>query len=250
MSLPATTRITSPYGESADYDGFHNGIDFAHIDPNDTPVFAFRAGVVTFVGVYPGWAGRGYVVIVDHGGGVVSWSCHLASSAVNVGDRVAAGQRIGTMGNTGTKYVHLHWMIYLHGQVVDPTPYLTASAGGGISPFDPEEDDMIDSMFAVVDGVPSWCWLNWGTGKVLAVHTQEEADWVGGYMGSVRDNWANDAIGGDKYKNKLAMLGILGPARIEITAPGGQVDYDRIRSMIDAGVAGAFDGLELKVSRA
>ena len=70
----------------------------------------------------------------------------------------------------------------------------------------PEDEDMPDSMFAVVDGVPSWCWLNWATGKVYSVHTQKEADWIGRYMGSVRFNWSGDPMGSDYYKNKLALF--------------------------------------------
>ena len=143
MTAPARTRVTSPYGYSPGYNGFHNGIDFAHIDPNNTPVFAFRAGRVVHVGVYPGWEGRGIVVVIDHGGGVVSWSCHLRAATVTVGQQVAAGQRVGTMGATGAALgIHLHWMVCLNGVAVDPTPYLMSSAGGGTTPFIPEEDDM------------------------------------------------------------------------------------------------------------
>ena len=141
MARPATTRITSPYGYSDGYDGFHKGIDFAHIDPNDTPVFAYRAGTVTHVGWISGWAGLGMVVAIDHGGGVQSWSCHLAAASVSVGQKVTEGQRIATMGNSATKYVHLHWVIVKDGVMVDPTPYLSATAGTATTPSAPEEDD-------------------------------------------------------------------------------------------------------------
>lgn len=142
MGRPATTRITSPYGYSSGYVGFHNGVDFAHSDPSNTPVYAFRAGTVTFVGVSSAWSGRGRVVVIDHGNGVVSWSCHLSGTWVSAGQHVSEGDRVGTMGATGAVLgIHLHWMIYLNGVVVDPTPYLTSSSGGGITPFDPEEED-------------------------------------------------------------------------------------------------------------
>ena len=248
----------SVFGYSAQYgDDYHWGQDIKG-HPEGTPIPALAAGTVA----QAGWqSAHGWYISVDTGDGWFDTYSHMVSLWHDVGAWLEQGASVGPLGTTGLSTgPHLHTQRtrnpfpWSHGTEVDPWPRIvntiTGTSGGGLNPFDPEEDDMIDSMFAVVDGVPSWCWLNWGTGKVLAVHTQEEADWVGGYMGSVRDNWANDAIGGDKYKNKLAMLGILGPARIEITAPGGQVDYDRIRSMIDAGVAGAFDGLELKVSRA
>lgn len=64
---------------------------------------------------------------------------------------------------------------------------------------------MPDSMYAEVDGVPSWCWLNWSTGKIHAVHTQKEADWIASYMGPIRHNFAGDKLGGDKYKSKLKL---------------------------------------------
>lgn len=169
MVRPATTRITSPYGESPGYDGFHNGIDFAHDDPSDTPVFAFRAGVVVYVGWYPGWAGRGFVVIIDHGNGAVSWSCHLRSASVTVGQQLTEGQRIGTMGATGTTAVHLHWMLYVNGVVVDPTPYLTGTAGNI------EEDDMYDAaaekrlMEFINDQARPRLYRNPGTGEIAAI---------------------------------------------------------------------------------
>ena len=147
MPLPATTRITAPYGRSDEYVGFHNGIDFAHVDPADTPVYAFRSGTVKSIGWVSGWAGLGLVVKVDHGGGLESWSCHLSGATVTVGQKVSAGQRIATMGNSATKYVHLHWVIVLNGVMVDPTPYLSSSAGGDITPFDPEEDDTMAKVY-------------------------------------------------------------------------------------------------------
>lgn len=105
-----------------------------------------------------------------------------------------------------------------------------------------EDDDMPDSMFAIVDGVPSWCWLNWGTGTLYAVHTQADANWIGAYMGSVRSDFSRATVngqkvtdgGGDLYKNKLALFGILCPkVKIEgasLTA----TDLTKIRAMVTA----------------
>lgn len=156
MPRPASTRITAPYGYSAGYDGFHNGIDFAHDDPEATPVFAFQSGRVTFVGFYPGWAGRGRVVVIDHGNGVVSWSCHLASATVVAGQNVTVGQRVGLMGATGAAQgIHLHWMIYLNGKVVDPTPYLAGSSGGGTSPFPgPKDNEAVPHIWKYMSADP------------------------------------------------------------------------------------------------
>lgn len=123
---------------------------------------------------------------------------------------------------------------------LDGTQIITTT----ITPAGEEEDDtMPDSMFAVVDGVPSWCWLNWATGQLFAVHTQDEANWVGSYMGSVKSNFSGDADGGTaRYKNKLAMFGILAP---KVTVePGFLTDAQlaEIKAMVTAGVTGALSG--------
>lgn len=128
------------------------------------------------------------------------------------------------------------------------TLQVAKEAPDSTTPFGQEEDeDMPDSMFAVVDGVPSWCWLNWSTGEIFACHTQEEADWIGGYMGSVKFDWSKDKAGGEKYKNKLAFFGMLAP---KATINGGgaltPADLTQIQAHVDAGVKGALAGLTLK----
>lgn len=117
-------------------------------------------------------------------------------------------------------------------------------------PAQSEEDEMPDSMFAIVDGVPSWCWLNWGTGALLAVHTQAEADWIGSYMGSIRQDLRKAIVnrkqvtdgGSELYKNKLAMFGLLCP---KVTIERGslsEADFKRLEAMITAGVRNALTG--------
>lgn len=116
-----------------------------------------------------------------------------------------------------------------------------------------EDDDMPDSMFAVVDGVPSWCILNWGTGKLYAVHSQAEADWMGAYMGSVKVDLSRAVYNGKAvtdggsalYKSKLAMFGMLAPSPQVVNAGAlSDEDLKRIRAQLDAGLA----GLTLKVT--
>jgi len=110
-----------------------------------------------------------------------------------------------------------------------------------------EDDDMPDSMYAVVDGVPSWCILNWSTGKLYAVHSQAEADWMGAYMGSVRMDLSRAVYNGQAvtdggsalYKNKLAMFGLLAPSpRIINEGSLSDEDLKRIREQLDAGLSG------------
>jgi murein DD-endopeptidase MepM/ murein hydrolase activator NlpD len=49
-------------------------------------------------------------------------------AAVNRGDRVWAGERVGSVGKTGnarTVGCHLHFEIHVHGRPIDPAPALS-----------------------------------------------------------------------------------------------------------------------------
>lgn len=67
--------------------------------------------------------GTGNRIRIDHGGGWETGYMHLRDRKVQVGDRVRAGQDIGTVwrnpqGTPGLN--HLHWEVYRNGQTVDP----------------------------------------------------------------------------------------------------------------------------------
>lgn len=64
----------------------------------------------------------GNTVILDHGCGIISMFYHLDDFAkISVGDKVAKGNPIGTLGKTGyaTGY-HLHWEMRINNIPVDP----------------------------------------------------------------------------------------------------------------------------------
>lgn len=64
----------------------------------------------------------GNTVILDHGCGIISMFYHLDDFAkINVGDKVAKGNPLGTLGKTGyaTGY-HLHWEMRINNIPVDP----------------------------------------------------------------------------------------------------------------------------------
>lgn len=92
--------------------GYHTGTDFdASIG---TPLYATKGGVVIFKGLSGGWGqAYGYHVIISsyHNGRFVRHMyAHMHSFAVNVGERVKAGQYIGLSGNSGnTTGPHLHY---------------------------------------------------------------------------------------------------------------------------------------------
>jgi len=71
-----------------------------------------------------GFVIHGNTVGVDHGQGVSSIFIHLSRIDVQEGDVVAAGQRIGAIGATGSATgPNLHWGLYVNGQSVDPVPW-------------------------------------------------------------------------------------------------------------------------------
>jgi len=84
----------------------HLGIDLR--GEMGDPVKAVDNGVV----VYAGWNDWGYgnMVVVDHGSGWQSLYAHLAEVDVVCGQEVYAGDKLGSMGDTGeANGVHLHF---------------------------------------------------------------------------------------------------------------------------------------------
>jgi murein DD-endopeptidase MepM/ murein hydrolase activator NlpD len=102
------------------YTRFHEGIDIRclHRDANGEPLDEVRAiadGKVAHVNVVPGYSNYGNYVVIEHlwdGSNYYSLYGHLSSIAVQPGEPVRRGQRIGVMGYTGTginrERAHLH----------------------------------------------------------------------------------------------------------------------------------------------
>jgi peptidoglycan LD-endopeptidase LytH len=112
----------------------HEGVDI--FAPRGTLVYAVVDGRVASAEVTPV---GGNVVWLDAADGTYTYYyAHLDRLHVRRGQRVSAGERIGTVGNTGNARAarpHLHFSIYLPGRVpVDPAPLLETppeSDGGG-----------------------------------------------------------------------------------------------------------------------
>jgi len=76
--------------------------------------------------VYSGNALRGYgnLVIIKHNDNYLSAYAHNDRLLVHEGQSVKAGQKIATMGSSGTSSVRLHFEIRYQGKSVNPKRYL------------------------------------------------------------------------------------------------------------------------------
>lgn len=114
---PATGTFTSGFGPRNGT--MHEGVDIAA--PIGVPIGAAADGVVIAVGPASGY---GLWVRLDHGGGVVTEYGHVDTYQVRVGQRVAAGDQIATVGNRGRSTgPHLHFEIQVDGTAVDPIAF-------------------------------------------------------------------------------------------------------------------------------
>lgn len=113
------TRVHPVYGDVRR----HNGIDIAV--PQGTPVRASADGLVRFAG----WQGGfGLLVVIDHGGGIMTFYGHNSELRVKAGDKVSQGDVIALAGSTGLSTgPHVHFEIRLNGEPKDPVEVV---AGG------------------------------------------------------------------------------------------------------------------------
>jgi len=121
---PGPGRVTSPYGYSAGYSGFHNGTDLG--TGCDAPILAASSGTVTYAGYY---GNLGNWTMIDHGGGIVTGYAHQRPGGilVSVGEHVDVGQQIGWSGDTGYSFgCHLHFVVYANGVRTDPEPFMAS----------------------------------------------------------------------------------------------------------------------------
>ena len=101
----------------------HNGIDL--VMPAGTGVLATAEGVVA--SVVHNTKLDGNVVTLDHGNGYVTRYAYLGEIMLRTGQKVARGQLIARIGNTGTSFgPHLHYDVLLRGEPMDPLNYFFA----------------------------------------------------------------------------------------------------------------------------
>ncbi len=118
---PAEGVVTSGFGPRTGFGSSnHQGIDIGSFYGED--IVAADGGEV----VYADWCGGyGLLVKVQHDDGDVTYYGHCCEVLVTPGERVAQGQVIAHMGETGVASgVHLHFEIRVDGTPVDPATLL------------------------------------------------------------------------------------------------------------------------------
>ena len=105
--------------------GFHYGIDLAAL--KGTPVKSAAAGTVIQAQYLPGYGNN---ILIQHNKYYRTRYAHLHTMNVHEGQKISAGQKIGTVGATGSvrksgrDASHLHFEIYHNGSHVNPLRYL------------------------------------------------------------------------------------------------------------------------------
>ncbi|GGB90479.1 peptidase M23 [Novosphingobium endophyticum] len=112
---PVNGSIRREYSTGSNY---HDGLDISA--PKGAMVRAAAAGTVKFAGQEKEQFGN--LVVLDHGAGWFTAYGFLSRITVKQGAKVAAGERIGLVGNTGlAKGNELHFEVRKDGKPVDPT---------------------------------------------------------------------------------------------------------------------------------
>lgn len=116
MLVPIKGKYTYGYlfGVPTFYSSFHLGVDY--VCPTGTPVIAPESGVIQYVGV--GQQGGRTIHLLGASGALTRY-LHLDTWKVKKGDKVSAGQTIGTVGSTGSLSTgpHLHFDVWTTGKI-------------------------------------------------------------------------------------------------------------------------------------
>ena len=118
--LPYTKTISSPFASR--WGSFHGAIDIANGSTNGKPIIASDGGTVIEAKYHNSW---GNFVLIDHGNGFKTRYAHCSKLDVKAGDKVAQGQYIAKVGNTGYSFgAHLHFEVIKNGVLVNPLDYV------------------------------------------------------------------------------------------------------------------------------
>jgi septal ring factor EnvC (AmiA/AmiB activator) len=124
LPAPVAADVARGFGRVVDSEfrtaTFRKGVEFDV--PVGTPVYAVADGRVRYAGRFRGY---GNTVIVDHGEHYFTVSAHLSEIGVAVSDWVAAGDRLGLSGDSGSLTgAHLYFEVRRGGDAEDPSEWL------------------------------------------------------------------------------------------------------------------------------
>jgi len=126
----------------------HNGVDIAA--ERGTAVYAVKSGTVTAAAFDEK---KGNYVTIEHDGGYASTYAHLDGSNVSVGQAVARGQIIGSVGDSGwAAGPHLHFELARGGANADPMDYIPFLSVGAVF----EDDTLTRGGAAVAETDVEW----------------------------------------------------------------------------------------------
>jgi len=109
FAIPAEGKVVGQFGAG------NNGIDILGTKNNN--IYAVADGQVVDVGEDKN---GGQYIKIDHGNDIISLYEGCAQVAINIGDRVAKGDKIGTMGGEPTSGYALHFEAWVKDKPVDP----------------------------------------------------------------------------------------------------------------------------------
>lgn len=118
--------LTSPYAWRRGR--MHDGIDLSA--KRGTPMNAAADGEVLFAERF---AGYGNLIVIKHSRNYFTAYAHADTVKVKEGQKVKAGQQIGTVGNTGRSTgPHLHFEVHQQTQSIDPMKVLPKDMPGKV----------------------------------------------------------------------------------------------------------------------
>ncbi len=98
----------------------HEGLDIAA--RTGTPVYATADGIVSRAETAPGY---GKLVVIDHGYGFKTFYGHNSKLHVKVGQRIKRGDKIASVGSTGSSTgPHVHYEVRRNNVPINPKKYL------------------------------------------------------------------------------------------------------------------------------
>jgi len=123
LPWPCPGRVRSTFGrhKHPKFDTYtiQNGIEIE--TAADRPARAVHEGTVVFADRFKGY---GLMVVLDHGGKHHSLYAHLSDASVQVGQKVEAGDVLGTVGAMGAEEPGLYFEMRFQGRPEDPLEWL------------------------------------------------------------------------------------------------------------------------------